>query len=114
MKEYRFRSDEVEEWRHNNSVAGEEMFGEDTVPGMMLLDKLNGLVTEELGDDDQEVVLSGITAARFRDPVYIDEYVTITLCDIEEGNHYTTMDFECRAEERDSLVAHGALTAVVK
>jgi acyl-CoA hydrolase len=67
-----------------------------------------------MGDDGEEVILAGVTAARFRDPVLLGETVTFTLSEIEEGQNFITMDFEARVEERKSLVANGALSVVIR
>lgn len=122
-RERTFTAEDVEEWceEHNDSnpihvdseAAEESSFGERVVPGMMLLDQLSGLLSS-LGGPDEEIILAGVTAARFRDPVLLGETVEFSVFEIEEGQNFTTMDFECRVHERDSLVANGALSIVVK
>jgi len=107
----RFTESRVREWCNQNDdePVGEEVFNEQAVPGLMLLDSLSSLVH---GLDDGDVVLSGITAARFRDPVLIGESVNFTLGDVEEGENMSTVEFEARVEDRDSLVATGVLSVV--
>jgi len=118
-----FTADAVERWCSNNNdpnplhtdekSAANSSFGQRIVPGMMLLDQLSGMLTR-MGDDGEEVILAGVTAARFRDPVLLGETVTFTLSEIEEGQNFITMDFEARVEERKSLVANGALSVVIR
>lgn len=88
-------------------------FGQRVVPGMMVMDQLSGMLTA-LGGDEQEVILAGITAARFRDPVLFDEPIEYTIEVDEVGKQFVTVDFEVRAPERDSLTAHGVLSIVIK
>jgi len=103
----RFTESRVREWCNQNDdePVGEEVFNEQAVPGLMLLDSLSSLVH---GLDDGDVVLSG----RFRDPVLIGESVNFTLGDVEEGENMSTVEFEARVEDRDSLVATGVLSVV--
>lgn len=96
------------------AVAEESSFGQRIVPGMMIINQLSGMMTT-LGEDDDEVIFAGITAARFRDPVLLDEEVTFEFIDYEEGNSFDTVEFEARVEDRgESLVANGALSVVIK
>jgi acyl dehydratase len=118
-----FSERDVDEWCTENSdpnpihtdpeMAEQSSFGQRIVPGMMLLDKLSGMLTN-LGEDDEEIILSGVTAARFRDPVLLGETVHFTLSEVEDGQNFTTVDFEARVHDRDSLVANGALSIVVR
>jgi len=117
-----FTAEQVEEWCEQNAdpnpihtdeeAAEDSTFGQRVVPGMMLMDQLSGMLTA-LGDDDEEVILSGITAARFRDPVLLDETVTFTVEIVEEDKRFTAVDFEARVEERGSLVANGTINIVI-
>jgi len=112
----------VEEWcetsRDSNPLhidadaASEGTFGQRVVPGLMILDYISGMLAN-LGDDDENVILSGITAARFRDPVLLGETVTISTEVVEEDKRFTGVDFEARVEERGSLVANGAMNVVI-
>lgn len=118
-----FTEEDVEEWCDENNdpnpihtdelAARDSSFGQRVVPGMMLMDQLSGLLTS-LGEGDEEIILAGITAARFRDPVLLGEEVTFEVSDPEERTKMMTLEFECRVEERDSLVANGALSIAVK
>lgn len=122
VKEFTFTDEEVEAWCERNDdpnplhldadVAMQSSFGQRIVPGMLLLNKLSGMVAD-LGDEDEEVILSGVTAARFRDPVLLNETVNFSLFDVEEGENYTTVEFEIRVPTRGSLAANGALTIVI-
>lgn len=96
----------------DEDVAAESTFGRRVVPGMMLMDYLSGMLTE-LGGEDETVILSGITAARFRDPVLLNETVTLSVEIVEEDKRFTAVDFEARVEERGSLVANGTLNVVI-
>jgi acyl dehydratase len=97
----------------DEEVASETTFGKRIVPGMMLLDELSGMLTE-LGDDDETVILAGITAARFRDPVLLGETVSFSIEVSDEDKRFTYVDFEARVEGRDSLVANGVLSVVIE
>lgn len=117
-----FTEYDVRNWCANNKdsnpihtdeeYAENSTFGERVVPGMMLLDKVSGMLTN-LGEDGEEIILAGITAARFRDPVYLGEEVTYTVNVVDEDNKFVYVDFETHVEERDSLVAHGTISLVV-
>lgn len=121
-REVTFYESKVEAWceskRNENPLhtdsqwAEDSTFGQRIVPGMMLFDEISSMYAD-LGDDDETVVLSGITAARYRDPVLIGETVTISAEIVEEDDRYTGIDFECRVEERGSLVANGAINVVI-
>jgi acyl dehydratase len=117
-----FTEQAVEDWCNENrdpnpihtdsEMVQDSSFGERVVPGMMLLDHLSGMLTA-LGDDGEEVILAGITAARFRDPVLLGETVTFSIENVEKEENFTSVDFEARVEERDSLVANGVLSIVI-
>lgn len=121
-REITFTEQRVEQWcersgNHNpvhldEEAAADGTFGRRVVPNMMLMDHIPGMLTD-LADDDETLVVSGITAARFRDPVLLGERVTMTTEIIEEDRRYTMVDFECRVEERGSLVANGSLTILI-
>lgn len=122
-REVTISEDDVSEWCDDNDewnpihtdpeVAGVSSFGQRIVPAMMILDQLSGMVNA-LGDGDQEeIFLSGITAARYRDPVLLGETVRFALTNVEEGSSFTTADFEARVQDRGSLVMNGALSLVV-
>lgn len=109
--------EEVDDWceqnadsnpLHDSDAAEDEVFGESIVPGMMLLDKLSGLLNSL---SDETVILTGLTVVRFRDPVLMDETVTFTAEVVEETPNYHSIDFRARVESRGSLVAHGTVTA---
>jgi acyl dehydratase len=122
-RERTFTESDVDEWCERNGnpnplhvdshEALESSFGQRIVPAMMLLNQLPGMVSD-IGGDDTEVILAGITAARFRDPVLLNETVKFTVFDLEEGENYSTVEFEARVEDRGSLAASGALTLVVR
>lgn len=101
----------VEQWCEltDSSVTGQKSFGEDTVPQAALLGVLPGLMQSV--DDDREVLISGITAARFRDPVIVGETVEVSIEFIEERENFTVFDFAARVPERGSLSMRGSLTA---
>lgn len=121
-REVTFTEDDVQEWcervddpnvLHTDAeAAAEATFGQRVVPGFMLMDHLSGMLTD-LGGEDETVILSGITAARFRDPILLDETVTISVEIVEEDKRFTAVDFEARVEERGSLVANGTVNVVI-
>lgn len=123
MKKVTITEQDVQEWckrndddnpLHTDADAAESgPFGQRVVPGMMLLDHVSGLLSG-LADEDEDVVLAGVTAARFRDPVLLGETVTISVEIVEEDKRFTAVNFECRVEERDSLVAMGTINIVIK
>jgi len=78
----------------------------------MLMDQISGML-EKLGDQDEEVILAGITAARFRDPIFFGEEVEISLTKGEESMNTTSIDYEARVKERDSLVSNGVINIVI-
>jgi acyl dehydratase len=122
-KKVRFSEDRIESWCNSSEdqnplhldkhEAGMGPFGERIAPGMMVLDYISGMLSE-LADDDEHVILAGVTAARFRDPILVGETVTLRLTDITEDNKFTSVDFEAVVEERGSLVANGVLSIVVE
>lgn len=121
-REVTFSAEDVQEWcdraddpnpLHTDAeAAAEGTFGQRVVPGLMLMDYVSGMLTN-LGDEDETVILSGITAARFRDPILLDETVTISVEIVEEDKRFTAVDFEARVEERGSLVANGTINVVI-
>lgn len=110
-----FDEETVNEWKncHNVTYGGEEIFGEETVPGFMLVDELAGVVNS-LADENEDMVVSGITAVRFRDPVLIGEDVKYSVSVMNETPNYTELDFSCRAVERDSLAVLGSVQVIIK
>lgn len=121
-REVTFSAEDVQEWcervddpnpLHTDAeAAAEGTFGQRVVPGLMLMDYVSGMLTN-LGDEDETVILAGITAARFRDPILLDETVTISVEIVEEDKRFTAVDFEARVEERGSLVANGTINVVI-
>jgi itaconyl-CoA hydratase len=97
----------------DEEAASDSPFGQRVVPGMMLLDQVSGMV-EEVGGPDTTVILAGVTAARFRDPVLLDEVVEITLDLVESEKRFTTVSFDARAVDRDTLVASGSINLVLE
>jgi acyl dehydratase len=118
----RFEEDDIKEWcdknvdpnpiHTNEEAASESTFGQRVVPGMMLLDHVSGMLTY-LGEHDEEIILAGITAARFRDPVLLGETVDYKVEVVDSDKRFTYVDFEARVEERGSLVATGSISIVV-
>lgn len=99
----------VESWCEltGSDVTGFDTFGEDTVPQAALLGVLPGLM-QSVTDD--EAIITGITAARFRDPVLMGETVDVTVEFIEETENFLVFDFAARVPERGSLSMTGSLT----
>lgn len=96
----------------NEQAAADSTFGQRVVPNMMLMAELQSMVSE-FADEGETAILSGITAARFRDPILFGEIVNITMEVVEETKKFTAIDFNCRTKKRDSLVANGTLNIVV-
>jgi len=121
-REVTFSAEDVQEWcervddpnlLHTDAeAAAEGTFGQRVVPGLMLMDYVSGMLTN-LGGENETVILAGITAARFRDPILLDETVTISVEIVEEDKRFTAVDFEARVEERGSLVANGTINVVI-
>lgn len=121
-----YGEDVVSEWcqqsgDHNpihldEEVATESIFGGRVVPGVMLLDGVSALLTQ-LGEDlDEEgdLILAGIVAARFREPVYFDEEVELLLEETSEDKRFRYAEFEVRCVERDQLAAHGTVSFLIE
>jgi acyl dehydratase len=118
-----FSEKDVEDWCESKDdpnplhtdpeAASNGPFGERVVPGIMVLDYLSGALTR-LGEEGETIILAGITAARFRDPVFFDETVTyeLEILDDEDG-YFTSVQFDCRVEARDTLVATGVASIVI-
>lgn len=113
-REVTFHKGLVNAWRENHELPTEEqeIFEADIVPSMLLMDELPVMLNELTGEDESMVV-SGITAARFRDPIIVGETVTISGEIVEEDKRFTSVEFEARVEERDSLVANGVVNVVI-
>jgi Acyl dehydratase len=117
-----FTEEDVEAWCDRNDdnnplhldehAASLGTFGERVVPGMMLLDHVSGMLTA-FGDEHENVVLAGITAARFRDPILLGETVNISTTVADEDKRFTYVDFEARVPERGSLVANGTISILI-
>lgn len=117
-----YSAEDVEEWcdtyddpnpLHADAEDAEDgPFGEPVVPGLMLLNELSGMLTRM--DPESTIILAGVTAARFRDPVLLDEHVKFKVKVADEGPKFTHVDFEIRATDRGSLTAHGSFSIVVQ
>ena len=113
----------VEEWceTHDDSnpihidetAADASMFGDRVVPGLLLLSEVSGMLTA-LGENDETVILAGITAARFREPLYFDQTVTISVSvgDGSESNNVTPVDVEARTS--DTIIMNGVINVVIR
>lgn len=118
-----FTEEMIEDWCKFNDdpnplhvdagVAGDGVFGQRIVPGMMVLGKISGLLTL-MGEGDEQVILGSIVACRFRDPMLLDEPIEIRLEVKEETNQFTAVDIEVRAPERGSLTMTGVINVVVE
>lgn len=108
-----FGEDRVNEWAEGFGVDifGERTFGETIVPNVMLLSPLTNQVQQFHGDD---VIITDLTAFRFRDPVLIGETVEYELELADERQNYDSISFELRVNERDSLVATGTLSVTTR
>lgn len=107
--------DEIDKWcakngdhnpLHDSEAAEDSVFGKTVVPGMMLLDKLSGLLNNF---GESTTILTGVTACRFRDPALPGEVLTYTASVSNETPNYDSIEFKIRARERGSLVAHGSV-----
>lgn len=116
---YTFDAESVEEWCEqagdsneihlDEDAASSSEFGERIVPGMMILDKVSGLL-EQLGTDDETVVIHTIVGVRFRDPISLDEPVEIGVEIVEEDDRFTTVEFTARTTEK--LAVQGSVNIV--
>lgn len=111
-KEATFSLDAVESWALTNNVeiTGQESFGEPVVPNLMVLDKM-----QEVAQDaaEGEVIVQGITATRFRDPVLIGDTVEFQTDDLIDEENFTVLPFTIYVPERDSVTALGELTLTI-
>ena len=122
-KHYIFNEDRVTDWcdkcgdanpmHVDESAAEDSIFGKRTVPNMMILDRVSGMLSQ-MAEDDEDVILSNLAGIRFRDPIFFNEAVTINLDLHEKDKRTASFDLEVRVPERESLVVTGALTVVVK
>lgn len=114
QKEFSFSEEGVREWCEQaddsnqlhlseETASEHELFDERVVPGMMLLDKVSGLITVwgEATDSSATPVLSRVSSTVFNKPVYFDETVGIT---IEEKESQEDM-YILRFEVTDSVAA---------
>lgn len=125
LKEYTFTELDVRKWCEQaddsnelhlgEQAAKDSPFSERIVPGMMLLDKVSGRITQygDAFEPDSTVILAGVVAARFREPVLFDETVVVSAEKVEEDNQFTYLDFEVHVVERDVLCAHGTVSVVI-
>lgn len=115
-KEFSFSEDEVTKWcaqaeDHNglhlneSVVADNDFFDERVVPGMMLLDKVSGLITQwsEAQNADGTPVISRMSNIVFDEPVYFDEEITFS---VEAETEDSEEDlYVVRFEVTDSVAA---------
>lgn len=108
-----FTEERVTEWSSCTGVDlfGEETFGQTVVPNMMLFSPLSRIVQEF---HDEDVMITDITAFRFRDPVLVGESAEYTLRLVDEREHYDSIQVEVGSCERDSLCAVGTISVTEK
>lgn len=103
-KDFSFSSDEVREWCQESGdsnplhldasvVEESEYFEERVVPGMMLLDKVSGLITEWAQTKEGTPVISRMGGISFDMPVHIDESVEIEISESEEQDGSYVLKF---------------------
>lgn len=90
-KQLSFSEDEVQEWcekagdsneihLNEDALSDNPFFDERVVPGMMLLDKVSGLITQwSKTQDDVTPVISRMSNTIFHEPVYFDEEVQVAI-----------------------------------
>jgi len=91
-KQFTFDEDEVREWcnkagdsndihLNEDALSDNPFFDERVVPGMMLLDKVSGLITQwsETQGDDVTPVISRMSNTVFHEPVYFDEEIQVAI-----------------------------------
>lgn len=120
---YTFTESEVTDWceksdDHNplhlneQAAADSDLFDERVVPGILVLDKVSGLITTWSEAKDGTPVLGGVSGVRFEEPIYFDEDVTIELWEWgSEGDEYV-LQFEVRKNDEDEAV-HGSMRVIL-
>lgn len=121
-REVSFSAEEVRDWcdqaGYSNGIhlseqeAADSVFGERVVPGMMILDQVSGLVERYGSIEGEYAILANVVACRFRDPIPLDEEVTISVKESDSDNSFTYLDFEARTW--DELAVHGTVGVVIK
>jgi len=118
-----FTEDDVKSWCDRNDdlnplhlderAASNGPFSERVVPGLMILDSISGMLSE-MGEEGETVILAGVSATRFREPVLLGEAVSFTVQRVEDDLNFETADFEARVPERNVLAASGTVTLAVE
>lgn len=116
-RHFTFSEDEVRAWcqqandhnpLHLDQQAAEDhpIFEERIVPGMMMLDKVSGLLTQWGETKDGDVILRNIKNVTFHEAVPLDHEVTITLDEARDvGDEYLLHFF---IEDEEQGYASGA------
>lgn len=114
-----FTEDDVESWcndsgdsnpLHLDEEAAENhaLFDERVVPGMMLLDKVSGVITDWSESEEGTPVLTRISGVKFKEPVTLHKWV-----DVSVGVHGTEGDAHIlffQVEDDDTSFVHGYAT----
>lgn len=104
-KDYTFNEAHVEEWCEQSGdsnilhldeqkAAETEFFDGRIVPGMMLLDRVSGLITEWSQTKDGTPILSRLSGVSFDAPVYLGETVEISIEEAEIDGETHILRFE--------------------
>lgn len=120
-KEFSFSEDDVRAWceesgdhnpLHLDAQAAEEhaLFGQRVVPGMMLLDRVSGLITQWAETQQGTPVLSRLSGVSFDQPVHFDQTVQISVEQEEQEDDAVILAFEVKNGEIAEPRASGHAT----
>lgn len=106
-KQFSFDEDEVREWCEQagddnelhldeDEIKDNPFFDERVVPGMMLLDRVSGLITQwsDTQDSDATPVISRMSHVVFDEPVYFDEEIQVAIEQEEQEETMRILRFE--------------------
>lgn len=109
--QYEFTEECVQEWcdMNNEAMTGDELFTDNIVPNMMLVDRTSSIVKEMF---DGQTIISRLTAVRFRSAVFVGESVNISITVERSEDQVRSIWFEIKSVERSELAVNGYMDVV--
>jgi len=111
--QFDFTEERVREWCDVNDevLTGDELFGDNVVPNMMLTDRVSIIVREMF---DGQTIISRLTAVRFRDALFVGESANISISVERSEGQTRSIWFEIESAERSELAVNGYMDVVTE
>lgn len=120
-KTYSISEEQVQDWCNESgdsnplhldseAAADSDPFDAQIVPGVMLLDRVSGLITEWSQTKEGTPVLSRMSGISFDAPVYIDQEIDISIEEVESDDDGGILEYTVDDDGMEKPLMNGYTT----